>query len=105
MVIISISLPKVLKEEVNAIVESGRYENKSELLREAIRAYIRERKELRLSAASYLYKTGAISLGKASELSGLNLEEIKEFLASSGIKIRRYPETIKEARNGGKALE
>jgi Arc/MetJ-type ribon-helix-helix transcriptional regulator len=104
MSVISLSLPELLKKEVDAIVESGMYENKSELLREALRAYLNERRELRLSAASHLYKTGVISLGKASELSGLSLEGMKEFLLSSGIRIRRYPESVEEAEGGEEAL-
>jgi len=105
MAVISISLPKLLKKEVDAIVESGRYENKSELLREALRAYIHERKDLRLSAALYLYEKGAISLGKATEIAELSIGEMKEFIVSSGIKLRRFPETVEEAEKGERALD
>jgi len=71
--------------EVKALVDSGYYRNTSELFRDALRNLFEVKPSLRISAAIQLYKEEKVSLEKASEISGLSLEEFKEVLANRGL--------------------
>jgi predicted HTH domain antitoxin len=54
------------------------------------------RRDLRVAIACALYKNGKISLGRAMEIAGVNIERIKEILVEQDIKLRRGAETIDE---------
>jgi len=77
----------VLHKIEEILVESGRYSSERELIEDALRALIREKPELRVDVATELYKRGEVSLARASEIGGLNIEDFKELLKSRGIKI------------------
>ena len=49
-----------------------------------------------LTNATKLYRSGLLSLGKASKLSGLSISEFIQHLASQGIDIVRYDETVEK---------
>ena len=44
---------------------------------------------MKIAAVIELYKKGEISISKAAELAGLNIEEIKRVLADRGVEIKR----------------
>jgi predicted HTH domain antitoxin len=88
-------LPPLLREEVAIIPETGLYANESEFLAEAVRTLLAARSDLRVALACKLYERGTISLGKAAELSGLDLEAMKHALHRHGIS-RRSPEDLAE---------
>ena len=77
----------VLNKIEEVLVESGRYSSRKELIEDALRALIREKPELRVDVAAELYKKGEVSLSRAAEICGLNLEDFKELLREKGIKI------------------
>lgn len=90
------TLPEIIKREVDAIPETGYYDSRSEFLRDAIRTLLRERPELRVSLACKLYENGEISLGRAMEIAEEDIESMKEILESRGIYLRRGSDSVDE---------
>ncbi|MFW6048478.1 MAG: UPF0175 family protein [Candidatus Natronoplasma sp.] len=93
---VSMTLPEIIKREVDAIPETGYYDSRSEFLRDAIRTLLRERPELRVSLACKLYENGEISLGRAMEIAEEDIESMKDILESRGIDLRRGSESVDE---------
>jgi predicted HTH domain antitoxin len=73
----------------DALVWGGGYSTKNELLEDALRTFFEFRKDMRITAVVEMYKTDEISISKAAELAGVSTEEIKDFGAKTGIRIRR----------------
>ena len=73
----------------DAFVRGGVYSTKNELLEDALRTFFEYGKDMRITAVVEMYKTDEISISKAAELAGVSTEEIKDFLAKAGVKIRR----------------
>ena len=78
----------LMKKELKVIPSTGLYRNEEEFIKEAINTLLAARKDLRVSIACELYKSDEISLGKACEISSLNIEEMKEVLYKRGIRRR-----------------
>ena len=79
---------KTVLNEVNELLVSiGKYPNKEELMKDALRALIRAKPELKRDVAIELYKKREISLARAAEICGLNIEEFKELLKERNIRI------------------
>ncbi len=85
----TITLPEMLKKEIESIPRTGYYDNKSEFIRDAVRTLFVSRKELRIGTAVEMYTTGDITLSKAAEIADVGFEDMKEILADRGIPIRR----------------
>lgn len=88
------TLPDIIKREVDAIPETGYYDSRSEFLRDAIRTLLRERPELRVALACKLYEKKEISLGRAMEIAEEDIESMKGILESRGIDLRRGSESV-----------
>ncbi len=71
---------------VVALVRGRIYSTKKELIEDALRTFFEFRKDMRIAAVVEMYKTEEMSISKAAELAGVNTEEMKDFLAKSGIK-------------------
>lgn len=69
------------------LVRIGRYPGKKELIEDAFRALLRAKPQLRRDVAIELYRKNEVSISRASEICGLNLEDFKELLRENGIKI------------------
>lgn len=80
----SYNLPDLVKKEIDALVQAGYYSSKSDVVKDALRTFLSEKKNLRLAAAVELYKREEVSLGKAAEIADVGLVEFKEILASRG---------------------
>lgn len=103
----SYNLPELVKKEIDALVKAGYYSSKSDVVKDALRTFLSEKKNLRLAAAVELYKRGEVSLGKAAEIADVGTVEFKEVLASQGYKrvltmsrrdLRRADERMKKMR-------
>jgi len=81
MVALSVGLERKLK----ALVDAGYYSNETEVLTAALLSLFRENRELNVTVAIELYKTGEVSLSKAAEIAGLSTIEFKEVLGKSGL--------------------
>ncbi len=77
----------VLSKLDEILVRVGRYPGKEELIEDALRALLRAKPELKIDLSVELYKKGEVSLSRAAEICGLNLEDFKELLRERGIKI------------------
>ncbi len=81
------SLPVLIEEEIEALIEVGRFSSREDFVEEAIRFFLQVNVELRIDAAIKLYLDKEVSLGRAAEIAGLHIEEFKSVLKSRGIKI------------------
>ena len=80
---------KTMLNQLNEIlVNIGKYPNKEEVIKDALRALIRAKPELKRDIAIELYKRKEVSLSRAAEICGLNIEDFKELLKERGIKIQ-----------------
>ena len=69
------------------LVSMGKYPDKEEVMKDALRALLRAKPELKRDIAVRLYEKKAVSLSKAAEIYGSNMEDFKEFLKERGVKI------------------
>ena len=76
-----------LTELDEILVRIGKYPSRKELIEDAFRALLRAKPELKRDVAIELYRTNEVSLSRASEICGLNMEDFKELLREKGIKI------------------
>lgn len=74
-----------VQENIDLLRKSGRFDTEEEFLEEAFRALLEKRPELRVELAVEQYKTGDVSLNRATELSGYSPAEFKEMLQDRGI--------------------
>ena len=110
MAVESFTLPPLMKEEIEAIPKTGLYSSVSEFLRDAIRAYLAVRRDVRTAIAVELYDDGKISAGRAAEIADLSYDEMRKTLMERGVwknestdEIRKRTETALQAtKKGGK---
>ncbi len=97
----------MMKERVEAVIRSGAYPNESEMYGEAIRMLFEAKSYLKTIAAVELYKTGDVSIERASEIAGVNVVQFKEILSQKGItrwvgtgvdELKRRTEELKKAK-------
>ncbi|MEN4018381.1 MAG: UPF0175 family protein [Methanobacterium sp.] len=86
----------VLSKLEEILVGTGKYTSKKEFIEDALRALLRAKPELKRDVAIELYKKGEVSLSRAAEICGLNIEDFKEVLKERGIKISVPSIPIKE---------
>jgi predicted HTH domain antitoxin len=91
----ALHLPGFLQEQIAAAQEAGFYASEAELVADAVRTLLAARPDVRLATTCRLYEQGTVSLGKAAELAGLDVESLKRALAERGIS-RTAPETLAE---------
>ena len=87
-----------LLDAVTVLIERGIYKDREALLHDALRALLRSKPELRGYLAVGLYQRGEVSLTRAAEISGLDLESCKELLREAGV-IRSIPSIGQEVQH------
>lgn len=90
---VSISLPDKMNEEIKALIESGYYDNRSELVRDALRTFFARKSEMRLVSAVELYKNGKVSISRAAEIAGVDFENMQSILKDEGVLERGRKES------------
>jgi predicted HTH domain antitoxin len=92
----SYSLPRLIEDEIDALIEVGYYSSKSDVVKDALRTLLETKSNLRVAASVEMYRRGKVSIGKAAELAGMSVIEFKEVLIDRGIKrqIRVYRKDI-----------
>jgi predicted HTH domain antitoxin len=83
------------------LVDLAFYKDEQEVIEEGIRHILRSHPEYRVEIAIKRYKEEAVSLGKAAELAGISLEEMKEVLRTRGIALKG-PESKEEIKEDAK---
>jgi predicted HTH domain antitoxin len=89
------------------LVDLALYKDEQEVIEEGVRHILRSHPEYRIEIAIKRYKEEAVSLGKAADLAGISLEEMKEILKTRGValKAQESKEEIKEdAKRAREAL-
>ena len=79
-----------LLDAVTVLIERGIYKDRDALLQDALRALLRSKPELRGQLAVALYQRGDVSMTRAAEISGLDIESCKELLREAGV-VRDIP--------------
>jgi len=93
---VSITLPAKMHEEIDALIKVGYYDNRSELIRDALRDFFTRKGKMRLVSAVELYKDGGITLSRAAEIAGVSFERIKTILEDEGILERGRGAGVKD---------
>lgn len=86
-----------LRQELAVVTATGLYSDPERFLADAVRTFLAARPDLREAMACTMYARGEISLGRAVEWSGLNIEALKDALRRRGI-MRMADETAAELR-------
>jgi predicted HTH domain antitoxin len=94
--IVSIEL---LEEELKAVVQAGAYASKEEAIRHALEVLLAAHAPLRVNTAVELYRQGTVTIARAAEIAGLELEAFKEQLAAYKVSIPT-DETSEEIQAG-----
>ena len=84
-------MPQELEKVMEALLQAHVFPDHLTLQREAFRALLLLRPELRIEGAIALYRQGESSFARAAELCGLSQEEFKHILAARGIFREVYP--------------
>lgn len=92
----ALDYPENISEEPDILVKKGYYPSKSDLLRDAFRALLNTKAELRISLAIELYLKEKVSLARAAELAGMTTIEFKEVMAGRGIVRETEGKSAKE---------
>lgn len=88
----TISLPATIEREIEALIKAGYYTSKSEAVKDAFRTLLDTKPALKLTSAIELYKAGEVSLSRAAEIAGINIEDFKQILSNKGIRREIKPE-------------
>lgn len=79
--------PELLEDELNAVVRAGAYRSKEEAIGHALEVLLTANPQLRLHTALELYRQRKVTLSRAAEIAGLELETFKERLADQALTI------------------
>ena len=82
-------------------VNLGLYESEGDVIQDGIRHILRSHPEYKIEIAVEKYKQQGVSLGKAADIAGISLEEMKEILKDRGISLKG-PRSIKEIHEDAK---
>ncbi len=85
---VSIAIPRKMSEELDALISLGYYDNRSEIIREALRSFFSQKPEIRLVAAIKLYSEEKITISRAAEIAGISYEDMKNILIDEGVMKR-----------------
>ena len=81
------------------LVEARLYENKDQVIQDALRHLLSDRPDLRISVAVHRCRTDEeLSLNQAAAIAGVSLERMKEILERYEVPLRLGPASIKEAQ-------
>jgi len=89
---LSKSLPKVLVPKYYKSVDS--------LIEDAFRALLNLKPGLKLEMAVELYLRGDVSLSRAAEMAGMDIESFKEILKVRGLRVSSYIGSKEEIESG-----
>lgn len=81
------SYPILVDKEVDALVRTGLYKSRDEVISDAIRNLLLNNRSLRLELAIDLFRTDEVSLGRAAEIAGIDRWQFQEVLRERHIPI------------------
>ena len=80
------------------------YKSEGALLEDALRALLNFKPELKVEIGVELYRNEEVSLSRAAELAGMDLESFKDVLKARGLKLSSYLGTKSEIERGLKLI-
>lgn len=99
----SLVSPELLEDELRALVRAGGYGSRKEAVGHALEVLLAANPDLRRSTAVELYRRGKVTLSRAAEVAGLELELFKEDLAEAGVQIR-VDEDAEDIKRGAELI-
>ena len=81
----SYSLPPILLLQIEALVDSGHYSSRSDVVKEALRFLMEKKNPLRYASAVEIYKKGKATLTKGAEIAGVSPDTFRNVLNDQGI--------------------
>jgi predicted HTH domain antitoxin len=90
---------ELLEDEIQALVRAGDYRSEKEVVEHALEVLLSAHPHLRINTAVELYRQNKVTLSRATEIAGLELETFKEKLAEHDVPIR-VDESLQEIRSG-----
>jgi predicted HTH domain antitoxin len=94
---------ELLEDELRAVVQAGDYKSKEEAIGHALEVLLAANVPLRINTAVELYRQEKVTLARASEIAGLELEAFKGRLAEQGVPIY-VDEPPEEVRVGAELI-
>ena len=79
--------PTLVDKQVEALVRTGLYKSRDEVISDAIRNLLLNNKALRLELAIDLFRNDDVSLGRAAEIAGIDRWQFQEILHERQIPI------------------
>lgn len=83
----SFSLPELMRDEIDVLVESGEYSSRSDVMRDAFRDFLRSNPDKMVRTAVELYRKDKVSLMRAAEIAEMDLESFKDELEKRNITV------------------
>jgi predicted HTH domain antitoxin len=72
-------------DKLDLLIDRHVYPDRAALIRDAMQALLRSRPELRRYLAVDLYQQSEVSLARAAEIGGVDIETMKEILREAGV--------------------
>jgi predicted HTH domain antitoxin len=82
-----VNYPTLVDKQVEALVRTGLYKSRDEVISDAIRNLLLNNKALRLELAIDLFRNDDVSLGRAAEIAGIDRWQFQEILHERQIPI------------------
>lgn len=82
-----VSYPIHIDKEVEALVRTGLYRSRDEVISDAVRNLLLNNKPLRVELAIDLFRSDEVSLGRAAEIAGMDRWQFQEILYERRIPI------------------
>lgn len=80
------------------------YKSKDALIKDSFRALLNLKPELKVEIGVELYLMEDVSLSKASEIAGMDIESFKDMLKARGLKISSYIGSKEDIERGLKLI-
>ncbi|HDJ37724.1 MAG: UPF0175 family protein [Methanosarcinales archaeon] len=87
-------------ERLDTVLVPKYYKTRSVLIEDAFRALLNLKPWLKVELSIELYLMGDVSLSRAAEIAGMDLESFKETLKARGFNIRSYIGSRDEIERG-----
>ena len=94
---------ELLEDELRAVVQAGDYKSKEAAIGHALEVLLAANVPLRINTAVELYRQEKVTLTRAAEIAGLELETFKARLAEQGVSIL-INEPPEEVRTGAELI-
>ncbi|GAB6275355.1 MAG: hypothetical protein STSR0004_22210 [Peptococcaceae bacterium] len=97
-------MERTVLDDLEILVKKGIYPSKMALISDALRSLLRSKPELKGKLAVELYKEKKVSLSKAAEMAGLNLEDFKELLREENVSLNVPPTGREKVKKEAKII-